>query len=399
MANINLADLHLFGNEVAEDEKAEVFISYAYERREIESFCDQNIPIQIVRGYKGEGKSALIRLAKVKISESQQEQIIIDTTGPAISPNSDSDNFDCWVKEWKKNIFNAIASEIGSTIGFAWNDDSISLVEIAEKNGFRSKNFVSMIVDRLKSNAIPIEYIKKELISSEKLVQRWSKKCPNIWFFVDDIDRNFDGGRRDSIKIAAFFDAVRAISKEIDTICFRCSIRPNTFIQLKRRFEGLSHVGQYITDLSWNEQDFLLLLGRRIEGYLRRTNQEKELLVFSKTENDRARELIKLVFESPIKWGGDEKYRPIHVPLFTLSMHRPRWLIELCRVSAVNASRKEHKTILSSDLFDELGEFGERRLHDTVAEFSPQCPQINEILDAFRSQEEQYTTSQPYCPN
>jgi hypothetical protein len=53
MLKIRLSDEDLFGNEAAEDERQDVFDAYAYSRSEVDRFCDDARPIQIVRAYKG----------------------------------------------------------------------------------------------------------------------------------------------------------------------------------------------------------------------------------------------------------------------------------------------------------------------------------------------------------
>lgn len=64
---VNLTDPTLFGNESAEDEREDVFISYAFERPEVDAFSDGNNRLGFARAYKGEGKSALLRLTERRI--------------------------------------------------------------------------------------------------------------------------------------------------------------------------------------------------------------------------------------------------------------------------------------------------------------------------------------------
>ena len=64
---INLTDSDLFGNDIAEDEEDSIFESYAYEAPEIDKLIDPSLGIQVIKAYKGEGKSALLRIAKNKL--------------------------------------------------------------------------------------------------------------------------------------------------------------------------------------------------------------------------------------------------------------------------------------------------------------------------------------------
>ena len=67
--NIKLTDPGLFGNDAAEEEDDEIFNSYALWRDEFNDFIDVNRGIVIARDYKGEGTSALMRLAKLTVCD------------------------------------------------------------------------------------------------------------------------------------------------------------------------------------------------------------------------------------------------------------------------------------------------------------------------------------------
>lgn len=386
---VDLGDETLFGNEVAEDEREDIFASYAYSRPEVERFCDPTRPIQIVRAYKGEGKSALIRLARLRVSR-DLTTLPLQTTGPSLSPEVDGTDFDQWVRAWKSSILKFAAAEVGSRIGSAWTDDAMSLVELAEQNGFKKRNFVSSIIDRL---TIGIKRERQLPVEPGAILARWKGTPPEIWLLIDDLDRNFEHTERNITKLSAFFDACRQITNSIPSIRFRLATRPNTWTIIKLRSEALSHVEQYTSVLRWSEHEMLALLGRRVEGYLERTAQLDEISRYLPSNGpERDKTLLSYVFDTPIQWGNN--LRPIHVPLYTLSQHRPRWVIELCRLAARRAKRGGHSRISKDDITSELMQFGKRRIEDTVAEFRPQCPEIGELIDAFRGQSEQYHTDE-----
>src|SRR3990172_2276579 len=82
-----LTDPTLFGNDVAEDEKEDIFYSYVLERRDFEPFFNVDNQVCISRAYKGEGKSALLRLVRHKISNSRAEIIDVAKTASEIVPD------------------------------------------------------------------------------------------------------------------------------------------------------------------------------------------------------------------------------------------------------------------------------------------------------------------------
>jgi hypothetical protein len=385
-ANIDLTAPSLFGNDAAEDEDEDVFFSYALERPELQPFLDHGRKLCIVRAYKGEGKSALIRLAKQQLLG--EAFIVVATKASQISPSDISTtDTDPWVRAWKRALLQRVAQEVGTTIGMAWGDDGMSLVEEAEKAGFKKRSIVSAIVERIKA-ALPVEKALPTAADPSKLVQRWASGKGELWILVDDTDENFVNDKVWKAKVASMFLAARDIIGMIPEARLRLTIRPNTWATIAREFEALSKVEQYNIDLRWDEASLVDMLGARIRGYIQRTNQWDEV---DKTKRQAA-DLIGLAFESPVEWSHRRK--PMHVPLITLARRRPRWLVELCREAGKAAKRQQHDRAKLADVTQCLEEFGKRRISDTVAEFSPQCPQIAELIAAFSRQQEEYSTDE-----
>ncbi|WP_353662525.1 hypothetical protein [Hydrogenimonas sp. SS33] len=325
---VDYTDRTLFGNDAAEEEQEEVFLSYALEPDITTDFLDRENKIQVVRAFKGEGKSALLRLAKNKL-EKEERNLVISNTAVSLSPVLDSIDSDEWTRKWKEKLLNLIANEIGSRIGLAFSDDAISLVEEAEENGFKQKSFVSTIADRLKTKNIPIEKIRSGVKNPEALLKRWLKDGADTWLIIDDIDQNFQNIEKNRIKVASFFTACRQVAAAIPEVRFRLSVRPNVWKIIKREYEALSHVEQYIQDLKWSLDDIEALIVKRVEGYLiRHDTWEDAKKLLSKKSNRQREQLLSLVFEEPMPWGK-QRTRPAKIILYTLSRHRPRWLIEL----------------------------------------------------------------------
>lgn len=389
--HIDLSAPHLFGNDAAEDEDLDIFLTYVVDRPEVALFLEPNRRVAIARAYKGEGKSALLRVVQTRLEQGEDAPLIIAASAKQISPAVASLDTDAWVREWKRALLQVIARELGTRIGMAWGDDAITLVEEAEQAGFKSRSVVSSIVDRLKSKAVPIERTRAPAVNPEKIVQRWATRTDGIWLFIDDADENFRNTAEYRAKVASFFLAAREIANAIPQVRLRLAVRPNTWTTLAYDFEALSKVAQYNIDLRWTEPELRDVLAARIRGYLVRTAQWE---AFASVGAPRADDLIALLFETPVPWGGGGKQRPVHVPLVTLSRRRPRWLIELARVAADAAHKIRHAKVLFPDVTGRLEAFGKQRIADTVAEFSPQCPQVEELIAAFSRQPEEYATNE-----
>src|SRR5205823_5532329 len=186
-------------------------------------------PIAIVRALKGEGKSALLRLTHNKINRLTPAPIHMARTASELAPEVAKDEYHVWVRGWKASILSLFALEIGTRIGIAWSDDAMSLVEEAEKSGFRKRSFVSSILDRLYLPAVEAAGAKlsvpaRKLLgtpNSGEVVKRYTKGKLQLWLFVDDIDKNFENIRSHRVRIASFFDASRELTNVIPELHIR----------------------------------------------------------------------------------------------------------------------------------------------------------------------------------
>lgn len=390
---VKLSDVNLFGNDAADLEQEELFFSYAVTRNEISELLDEERSIQVMRAYKGEGKSALLRIVKKRLEKSSADELVISAIGPDHSPVVDGIDSDLWTREWKKSILKLVANEIGARLGVAFTDDAISLVEEAEANGFKSRSLASAITDRIKLKNISPDRTRIPIPDHQRLVTRYLSGRPIIWIIIDDIDQNFSNTEKWRVKLGSFFTACRQIVGVIPELRIRTAIRPNVWSIVKREFESLSHIEQYMHDMGWTQDQFRELLAARIKAYLIRTNQwaiVSPTLPYEKSAAELA--LNALVFDSPMPWGGNDGRRPPHIPLWTLTAHRPRWLVELCKEAGKSAERRSAQKINIDDIKSCLATFGRKRIEDTEAEYKSQCPQISELLGAFSRQQDIYTT-------
>jgi hypothetical protein len=336
-----------------------------------------------------------LRLTRIKLDGGQPDAIIINTIGPDLSPQLDSTESEVWAKAWKKSILKLIASEFGSRIGVAFNDDAISLVEEAEANGFKKRSILSAVFDRLSSGVVDMKRQRIGIADPEALLKRYLEGGNRIWVLVDDVDQNFEATKKHQAKIAGFFTACRQIIASIPEVRFRLCTRPNVWAIVKREFESLSHIEQYVLDLSWTEENFRSLLAQRVTAYLHRTHQLSALMPSLPREPFlKEQALVDLIFENPMPWGGVGRSRPVQVVLHTYARHRPRWMIEMCKLAAAHAVSRRGSKINFDDLQSKMEDFGRRRVEDTIAEFKSQCENIEEILAAFSNQPALYTTDE-----
>lgn len=377
---INLADPDLFGNDNAEDEDANVLESYFLPRPEylhLKSVADQ---IAIVRAYKGEGKSALLRMLRVNLEPeaARGDLVLIECAATDIAPSIETTDPIAWIQAWKETLSRRIVGAIGSKIGFAASDDATLLVDEAIRQGWGARGFVSYIASRLRVKGQSVVERKPGLANPEALLQRWQKSAIPVWVIIDDIDFNYEDKQRDKCRIGQFFSACRSLSSSIAGLRFRLSVRPNVWTSVRLRFEDLNKLEQYTRALNWETEDLRGLIASRVKGYLQRRNLALPTPIHPPELEEKR--LVAMAFEDPMAWGS---LRSPEVPLTTMSWNRPRWLVELCKEAGRRAVRNDHNRIMLRDLENVLSEFGARRFADTAAEFRVRCPQVTHLMDAF----------------
>ncbi|GAB2542956.1 P-loop ATPase, Sll1717 family [Rhodanobacter koreensis] len=401
--SIVLSDSELFGNEMAEDEEETLFTSYAYEREEFSAFLDSSTKLKVVRAYKGEGKSALLRWTYLRLRDFKN--VIVHTAyansiAPSLSASSSIDN----IKAWKESYIKTAASAVGARLDFKFNDDVLSLREEAERGGFAERGFVAAILARLtKLPGGPTVAGAADPASALRRVA--GANDLQIWIIVDDLDENFRDIETDCLKVMSALVAMRQLSNEVREIRFRTSIRPSTWAIIKRKFEALSKVEPYVIDLQWSHPQLEQMLANRVRSYLSRNSGPAVASGRLKTMG--AKDLVALAFDDPMPWGRkhvqdgviDEveqqhKNRAPSVIVATLSRYRPRWMIELCKLAAISAIKRNSEKIGLDDLTARLEAFGKTRIDDLIAEFRAQCDKIELIIQSFKGKSEQFKTDE-----
>jgi hypothetical protein len=154
---LDLADGELFGNDAGEDEIPTILASYFVDQPAFERFLSTTERLQVARSRKGMGKSAL--LAKLAYDLQNRDCIVIQTTGSELYGIQEPTGLDFMSLQnyWKRVMCARINFELGKNLGFAFSDRSMALVEAAEVAGYKDRNIIGALLQRIKFGRIPIE--------------------------------------------------------------------------------------------------------------------------------------------------------------------------------------------------------------------------------------------------
>lgn len=395
VTNINLIDKELFGNEAGEDEKIEILNSYYIERDDLQDFNDPNVRLSVVSARKGMGKSSLLSRLDYRLRNSEEfgNPIVVRVTGNTLLGLGDFKDKDQAYLEnyWKQIICKKIIIEIGASIGFAFSSDEMSMVEIAELEGMKSKNFVGGLISRIKGKfgAASVEISTSTPTNLQELLNNYQeeKKDSTVWLLVDDIDAKYIDSPEYQARIGSFFSAIRSLAYGMQNLNVRATVRTDVWANL-RHFEDLDKWDQYIVEINWTKRELRDMLATRILAYLQRSHPETPESRL-KASRDYTR-LFAMAFITSIRWGDSED-ASIFDAIYSFSNKRPRWMGQLCRMSADQCKKHPYAKRITLDHIREILEkYGLRRKNDLIKEHSHQFKELDALIDSFRANSKQY---------
>ncbi|MGF6806048.1 hypothetical protein OKW30_001174 [Paraburkholderia sp. Clong3] len=316
----------IFGNDSGEDENPDVLSSYFVDLPQFSRFNSAEHPLGIVRARKGMGKSALLSRLHHSIQRDAHD-IVIKVTGNELLAMGDfAGKGSAYIENsWKKVICQRICIEIGSKIGFAASDLAMSLVESAEIEGFKDKNIVSALTDRV-GNIVKLAFgkggdtaldvsglaNKKAIPNPQESLRRYQdeKADGRVWFLVDDVDAKYKDNEHFQELVGGFFTAIRSLAFSVQNLCIRASVRTDVWYNL-RSMEDQDKLRQYVIDIAWNDSALKRILARKILSYFRRTGSDPFIARYDEKGN--YNEIMDLVFEKTFRWGDGrvEPFIPI----------------------------------------------------------------------------------------
>jgi hypothetical protein len=386
---LDLADGELFGNDAGEDEIPTILASYFVDQPAFERFLSTTERLQVARSRKGMGKSAL--LAKLAYDLQNRDCIVIQTTGSELYGIQEPTGLDFMSLQnyWKRVMCARINFELGKNLGFAFSDRSMALVEAAEVAGYKDRNIIGALLQRIKFGRIPIEIIKQNHDHTQLLKHAAdSLSGYDVWVLVDDIDSTFVNSDEMRAKTSTFFSACRSLVRDIPNLKIRGSVRTDVWTSLRKN-EDLDKFEQYVTDIKWTRNELMRILSKKILSYFERHFPEFARSKGLDYRKD-AEELIGFVFNRRLRWGKSQvlPFQPVGI----LSAKRPRWMAQLCRLAGMHAARQNRTRIETHDISQVMEGFGRMRLDDLYKEHDHQFADLQKLIETFFHGETRYST-------
>lgn len=277
----------LFGHEAAEDEDASRLIEYYFKSDSYEQVTT-NLPLRILVGHKGIGKSALF---KVAMQEDKNNNRIMALIKPddIIGLGSSSKEFLQIIREWKDGLSEIISKKILQSTG-SFTDGNIG----------KLRSYGGAVVDFL-SDTFRDKLKEYDLMPSKQILINNYLKDKSINIYIDDLDRGWQGRKEDIIRISALLNAVRDMASENPGLNFKISLRADVYYLVRTSDESTDKIEGSVIWQTWTNQEILVMLIKRIETFFGRQIDENAL---KKTPQDKLSWYLNPIFHPFFRGEG-----------------------------------------------------------------------------------------------
>jgi hypothetical protein len=372
----------LFGHEAAEDEIPERLKEYYLKTSQYEQISS-DLPLRILVGHKGIGKSALFQIAMQEDEENNIVNVLIKPDDIA-SLRINNDNFLQIIRDWKIGLTSIIAKKVLIKTGSLNNETSSKIKQYGSE-------LISFFDDTFRESKIDRNPAKQKLIDS-------FLKKNKINIYIDDLDRGWQGQKEDITRISALLNAVRDISSESRGINFRISLRSDVYYLVRTSDESTDKIEGSVTWFSWTNHEIYVLLIKRIESFFGRKINDKKLLSNDINQSTLFK-YLKPIMTERFEGRGAWKNIPIHRMLMSLIRKRPRDLVKLCTLAGRKAKEDKSHKILSKHFQEIFDEYSQGRLQDTINEYRSELPNLDRLLLSMKPTRKEKTSREAYVFN
>jgi hypothetical protein len=367
----------LFGHEAAEDENPDRLRQY-YLKSSTYDDVAVDLPLRILVGHKGVGKSALFSIAMGEDEERDRLALIVrpdDITGIGEGVT----DFLALIRAWRKGLTELLLTRALEGLGHG----SGRLAGAGTIAG--------TIVDVVRQSLSEIKGVSLSP-AKQKLIDRFLQTS-EITVYIDDLDRGWEGKREDVRRISALLNAVRDLANDNRSMRFRVSLRSDVYFLVRTSDESTDKIEGPVVWHTWTNHEIFALLVKRIETFFDRDITYEQLAGLPQR---RLAEYLRPVFEDRFMGLGHWQDAPIYQVLMSLVRKRPRDLVKLCTLAARHARVSRAKRIGTGSLEAIFEEYSQGRIQDTINEFRSELPDIERLLFGMKPSKRERTAHEGY---
>jgi hypothetical protein len=371
----------LFGHEAAEDETPERLREYYFKS----SVYDQvvtDLPLRILVGHKGIGKSALFQVAIAEDRDAQRLTLVVKPDD-VIEIANDTTDFLQTIRAWKLGLTELLGNK--AILGLdAVPDDGWR--ERLRRTGGKLIEFLRASIES------PENYF--DISPTKQLVAQAFLKRSEISVYIDDLDRGWQGRPQDITRISALLNAVRDIANDNRGIRFRISLRSDVYFLVRTSDESTDKIQGSVIWQSWTNSEIFVVLVKRINSYF--DGKDRPVNNLEHYSQEKLAAYLDPIFEPTFRGQGHWRDAPTRRVLLSLIRGRPRDLIKLCTLAARDARASGSPIIRTANLTRVFEDYSQDRIQDTVNEFRSELPEVERLIFGMKPSKKERTTKEGY---
>lgn len=354
----------LFGHEAAEDEDPERLRNYYFKGNVFER-ATADLPLRVVVGHKGIGKSALFQVAR-------QEDLEDGVLALFLRPDdvreikTSTDMLDS-IRNWKAGLLRIIYEKSIELLG---TDQNVS-------HGTQEVGIGLRLIDSLTTLFSPLLEKVANLGAGKATLAKGFMKHKKVRVYIDDLDRGWTASRESIARISALLNAMRDLTRDHLGVQFRISLRSDVYFLVRTSDESTDKIEGSVVWYFWSNHEILAMLVKRVQAFLGNERTEQELVAMR--QHQLATLLDEVMEPHFFGFGGWSKI-PTHRMLMSLIRRRPRDLVKLCTSAAQKAHQRGAALIETHDFRSIFDQYSQARLQDTANEYRSELPSIETLL-------------------
>jgi len=371
----------IFGIEDAENENHERLKQYFFRNKAYEALT-QELPIRILVGHKGVGKSALLKMAAIEDDGRRVLNVWIKPNDLVRYMGHTESDINRMIEVWKRAITDLIFEKTIERIGITKQEEGNAIAYSSLKaliSGIRAVIVAKYgeIVDT-GAKTIASAFLKDEIIR----------------VYIDDLDRGWKARPQDIESISALLNAIRDLCGSDKKLQIRMALRTDVYYLVRTSDESTDKIERNIIWLTWDNHEILALVAKRIASYFGNKISDQQLL--SMRQSDMSKEYLSKVITERFNGLGKWENAPIYRILTSLVRRRPRDMVKLFYGGARAAFKNEHEIISTTDLRSNFEHYSNERLQDIQNEFATELPKISALLQGMKPTTRERQSSESY---
>jgi len=354
----------LFGFEDAEGEQIDRLKEYYFKNDSYEEVIS-DLPLRILVGHKGVGKSALFKIA-MNEQESEGHLTILIRPDDIAEIGELHDTLLISIKKWKFGLTAIIAEKVLSKFGLSDPTVRGKIIQYGMK-----------ITKLISDTAKPYLTDKVDFTPSRKLLVENFLKTEKVIVYLDDLDRGWQNRKEGVVMISALLNSIRDLSYINPGLSFKLSLRSDVYAAVRFEDESSDKISGSVTWHSYSLHDIYVMLVVRILTFRNESFNEENL---RKMDQRRLSYYLEPIMEINFSGKGKWESAPIHKVILSLIRKRPRDIVKLCSLAARKA-RKEKSTIIKTSHWESIfEEYSQGVIHDTIVEYKTELIDIERLI-------------------